>query len=141
MSLNLNQMKNLYQQSIKTLQARADKIFSEFIRRRDTPGGIGKCCTCGKFITYETCDAGHWQSRGLKNTRYNGLNVAAQCISCNRFQEGRKDRHRDFIEKKYGISKRYLIESLAHQKCTDYKFLLINVIENYTIEVEELRKQ
>ena len=121
-------VKNLYQQNIKTLEKKADIIFSQYIRMRDTPGGIGKCCTCGKFITFQSCDAGHWISRARKNTRYNLMNVAAQCRTCNRFQEGRKDRHRDYIDKKHGIENRQHLEYLSTLKCPDYKFTLIATI-------------
>ena len=40
-----------------------DRIFSIFIRKRDTKEGYGFCISCGKPITFETCDCGHYINR------------------------------------------------------------------------------
>ena len=121
-------MTNLYLLPIKKLQAKADLIFSKYIRMRDTPG---KCCTCGKFIDFKSCDAGHYMERNYKNTRYNEYNVHGQCRECNRFKNGEKALHRDYIDKEHGIENRTHLEYIAKITCPDYKFLLVAVIHGF----------
>ena len=79
--------------------ANCDKLFSEYIRKRDTPG---KCISCQRVITFDTADAGHFMSRSHMATRYHDLNVNAQCKKCNRFEHGRQYEHARGIDEKYG---------------------------------------
>jgi hypothetical protein len=82
---------------------KADKYFSEYIRLRDSDNyGNIICITCGKVVTYEEADAGHFIDRSHKATRYNERNVNAQCRTCNRFQSGRQYEHGIAIDLKYG---------------------------------------
>ncbi len=58
-----------------------DNVFSEFIRKRDcTP--YGRCISCGKVITYDTADCGHYINRKHMATRYDENNCNAQCRHC-----------------------------------------------------------
>lgn len=102
----------------------ADRVFSKFIRLRDCRGGYGYCCSCGKIITYETCDAGHFVNRRWMMTRYDERNVNAQCRSCNRFDEGNNVGYVRFIQRKYG---------------DDVVDLLISMKKNYSWSDFELR--
>ena len=47
--------------SRKTLIKKLDKVFSEYIRKRDTDkNGYGLCCTCAKRLHYKEGHAGHF---------------------------------------------------------------------------------
>lgn len=48
----------------------ADKIFSEYIRKRDK----GVCYTCGKVQDWKKCDNGHYIRRGIMQFRYDEIN-------------------------------------------------------------------
>ena len=65
--------------SHKTTKAKLVKLFSEFIRLRDSnEHGLGQCISCGKFITVwrdnvkfvKTAHAGHYYSRGASKALY-----------------------------------------------------------------------
>lgn len=69
-----------------------DKVFHEYIRRRDADNNTGNCdcVSCGKTIHFSESDAGHFISRKYLITRYDERNVHAQCRKCNRFEYGRQ---------------------------------------------------
>tara|TARA_R100000388_G_C7240308_1_gene160812 strand:+ start:825 stop:1223 length:399 start_codon:yes stop_codon:yes gene_type:complete len=69
-----------------------DKVFHEYIRRRDVDNNTGycNCITCDKTIHFSETDAGHFISRQYLSTRYDESNVFAQCRKCNRFEYGRQ---------------------------------------------------
>lgn len=84
--------------------AKLDALFSIFIRRRDcTP--YGRCVSCGKVITFETCDAGHFYVRSIMSLRYDEDNVNAQCRHCNRFLEGLAMEYKTRLIEKIGEKK------------------------------------
>lgn len=68
------------------LVAKLDRLFSQYIRLRDTmPNGYGKCISCGKIKTYDQMDCGHFHSRRHMATRFDEDNAHAECRYCNRF--------------------------------------------------------
>jgi hypothetical protein len=83
-------------------KAKADKYFSQYIRMRDSYSTImtANCCTCGKYTTQFDC--GHFISRRFEATRYDEKNAHAQCLKCNRFENGNQFAHAQFIDEKYG---------------------------------------
>lgn len=84
--------------------AKLDALFSIFIRRRDC-APYGQCISCGKVITFETADAGHFYNRGIMALRYEEDNVHAQCRHCNRFREGLIMEYNKGLIKKIGEKK------------------------------------
>jgi len=99
------------QLSHKGLVRKLDTLFSKFIRQRDwfpnwSASGerICQCCTCGaiKEDANSQVHAGHFQKRGNWNTRWDEMNVHAQCKKCNTFQGGRDFEFGLYIDKKYG---------------------------------------
>jgi len=87
-----------------------DTIFSKYIRRRDCGYGYAPCISCGKLITYDTSDCGHYENRKHMATRYDEKNCNAQCRACNRFSEGNIQGYRRGLIKKYGESEVEKIE-------------------------------
>jgi hypothetical protein len=84
----------------KLAKQKADKYFSEYIRNRDSVNGIATCITCGKKTGQFDC--GHFISRRFQATRYDEQNAHAQCLKCNRFQNGNQYQHGKSIDDKYG---------------------------------------
>ncbi len=64
------------------LKAKLDKVFSEYIRKRDTRNGVFKCISCGRILPYEQADCGHYINRKHMSTRFDEMNCNAQCRSC-----------------------------------------------------------
>lgn len=75
--------------SRKTLVNKADKVFSEYIRRRYADdNGVTECFTCGKQDHWKKLQCGHFQSRKHYATRWNEDNCQVQCAGCNVFRYG-----------------------------------------------------
>ena len=82
-----------------------DKIFSEYIRRRDADeNGYVKCCTCPTVSHWKEMDCGHWMLRGNKGTRFDERNCHAQCRTCNTHEDGMYDEHSSYIMHKHGLN-------------------------------------
>ena len=84
----------------KLAKQKADKYFSEYIRKRDSTNGMATCVTCGKRTAQFDC--GHFLSRRFQSTRYDEQNAHAQCLKCNRFENGNQFEHSKAIDEKYG---------------------------------------
>ena len=72
----------------KTWIAKLDKVFSLYIRMRDSKPyryGSFRCISCGDSFPIAMADAGHFVSRNCMPLRWNPANVHAECQSCNRF--------------------------------------------------------
>lgn len=93
--------------------AKLDRVFSKWIRMRDCQDGVGNCISCGKLISYEQMDAGHFIGRQHLGTRWNEKNTHGQCRSCNRFNEGNKGMYQTTLISKYGPS---ILDELAIAK-------------------------
>ncbi len=100
---------------LSTLKNKLDKIFSEYIRRRDVDDhtGFGKCIDCGRETPFAEGDAGHFVGRRHLSTRWDEDNVHFQHRYCNRFLNGRQyeygqalgDRADELIQKSHQIAK------------------------------------
>lgn len=111
----------------KKVIARLDKIFSEFIRLRDSDkNGYGKCITCGKIIFWKDGDAGHAINRAHMSTRFDEMNVHLQCRYCNRFREGEIVEYTQALVRKYGQSRLDILLAKKH---------LTNKLTNFDGEV------
>ena len=86
----------------QTLIAKLDKVFSLFIRQRDSRDGYFKCISCGRIKEYWQADCGHYINRAVMATRYDEMNCNAQCRHCNRFKGGNREGYRIGLLKKCG---------------------------------------
>lgn len=89
--------------SLKRLKKEADRVFSVWIRNRDSIDGIATCCTCGARMPWQEIQNGHFVSRKHFVTRWDERNCAAQCAKCNGpYGKGEEFLFGQFIDKKYG---------------------------------------
>ena len=85
------------------LKGKLDRLFSEYIRRRDADhAGYCRCVTCGKMQHWKEMDAGHFVPRDRIATRWDETNVHPQCRECNRFRSGKQYEHGRAIDRMYG---------------------------------------
>lgn len=115
-----------------------DRVFSLYVRRRDCGGGQGRCITCGKAITWDKCDAGHYIPRAHLSTRWNEINVHAQCVACNRLHDGMEDKYREALIQRYGLS---AVETLERRKHDIVKLTNKNykeLINYYKLKIKRL---
>jgi len=101
-----------------TNKKKLDRIFSKYIRKRDTKKGYGKCVTCRVIKPYEDLDCGHYISRQHLATRWDEYNCAIQCRKCNRFMGGEQDEFAVYLMDKYGKD---IIHELNKSKWTPIK--------------------
>ena len=115
-----------------------DRIFSKYIRLRDSKDGYFICCSCGQMKPYAMADAGHFINRRWMSLRWREDNVHAQCSACNRFDEGNSAGYAVFMIKKYGQEHVDMLLALKHQsqKWTDFELDLL--IKEYKQKVKAL---
>jgi 5-methylcytosine-specific restriction endonuclease McrA len=114
-----------------------DNVFSEFIRKRDC-APYGRCISCGKVITYDTADCGHYINRKHMATRYDENNCNAQCRSCNRFDEGNLQGYRRGLINKYGEKITDNLEIKKHNISKLSEAELDILIAYYKTKIKEL---
>jgi len=121
---------------LKTLQAKADKLQSEYIRRKwaDHQGNC-KCVSCGTVKPWKEMDAGHFvpKSRGAA-VRYIEENVHPECPGCNRFHDGHLIGYTRFMIEWYGEEKIDELQAEARKTLSqsEKRQLVENAIEYYS---------
>lgn len=93
----------------------ADKLFSRYIRLRDSEWvdgeRIGECITCGRRLVVFTggkfiasAQNGHLISRGVYQLRFNEQNCSLQCAHCNAWLDKDEmiERYRNAVDLKFG---------------------------------------
>ena len=114
---------------------KVDKVFSQYIRLRDSINGQCQCITCYKIFPIEEVDAGHFMPRSRKATRYNEENVNAQCHSCNRFQNGLQYKYGIELDEKYGNGTAIELMEKSHKI---KKFTVVELKELYEYYKEKV---
>jgi hypothetical protein len=125
--------------SLSTLDAKAWKLCSEYVRRRGADeNGYVACFTCSKVFRWQDLHAGHFQRRRHKATKFHEMNIQPQCISCNTFQDGEQFIFGRNLDKKYGAGMADMLAELAKKehKITrdDYEYM----IRDFTEKIEAL---
>ena len=127
--------------TISKLKKKLDKVFSEYIRKRDSDyKGNCKCISCGKEYPAfgGSTHAGHLFSRRYLSIRYDERNVNSQCSYCNTFLNGNQIKAARGVENKWGKGTVDELESRMHIVVkltrTDYE----ESIERYKQKIREL---
>lgn len=107
-------MRKLKKKSYARLKKELDDVFSKYIRARDNY----VCFTCGKQLTPQTSQAGHYISRTYLSTRWHEKNVNCQCYGCNIARKGNMSEYAYNLVKKYSIN---ILEDLQVLKNTPVK--------------------
>lgn len=91
-----------------------DKVFSEYIRKRDADhNGNVSCFTCGKVAHWKEMQCGHFQSRKHYATRWDEQNCQVQDSGCNIFRSGEQFKFGINLDKKYGQGTAETLERMA----------------------------
>lgn len=126
------------------LKAKLDKVFSLYIRLRDSREYDFKyfrCISCGKLKPFEQADCGHYFSRTHMSTRYSEQNCNAECSYCNRFVSDHLVGYRQNLIRKIGVEM-YDILCWQHtqtKKWTDYE--LQHLIDYYQDKIKEMKNK
>lgn len=125
-----------------TLVKKLDKVFSQYIRLRDSDiNGMFRCISCGKIKPFGQADAGHFHSRRHMATRFDEDNVSAECRACNRFSADHLIGYRENLIKKIGTQRFQLLEVKAHSIKKWSCFELEQLIKYYTVLVKKLSEE
>lgn len=125
-----------------SLTAKLDKVFSEYIRLRDTrEDGTFICISCNRILPYDQADCGHYINRKHMSTRFSEKNCNAQCRSCNRFDEGNIQGYRRGLVAKYGEPIVVMLESMKNQINKISEFEYNAMIDRYRKEVKRLKRE
>tara|TARA_R100000700_G_scaffold8863_1_gene12876 strand:- start:1759 stop:2157 length:399 start_codon:yes stop_codon:yes gene_type:complete len=123
------------------LKAKLDKLFSEYIRKRDSDHrGVCKCISCGKEAPAfgGSMHAGHLFSRRFLSIRYDPKNVNSQCSYCNTFLNGNQLKAARGVEKKWGEGTVAELESRMHTTVKLSRIDYEEAIENIKRKIAEL---
>jgi hypothetical protein len=109
--------------SYARLKKDLDKIFSEYIRLKDSRHLIARCYTCGKKASYKELQAGHYVPRNYLPLRWDERNVKVQCVGCNIFKKGNLDEYAIKLRQEYGNK---ILETLNKEK---YKLIKLSTLD------------
>ncbi len=127
-------------QSLASLTSDLDRVYSKYIRLRDSFQGFGTCITCKTHLAWEDGDCGHFLSRRWLSTRYFELNTWLQCRRCNRYNDGEDEIFATALISKYGDSFIPWLINLKHQPVRFDRGWYAQQIEHYHQAVELLEK-
>jgi len=118
--------------TIPKLTAKAQKIFNAYIRQRDSQDGYFTCISCGRTLTTDQMDAGHFAPvKGGSALRFDEYNVNGECKKCNGFDEFHLIGYRRGIIEKYGIEILIYLENNARNIKKWTRTELNDIIEKY----------
>ena len=129
-------------QNIATLTRKLDKVFSEFIRLRDSKPydfRYFKCISCGQIKPYEQMDCGHFVSRIHKATRWDEDNCNGECRACNRMSSDHIIYYQRNLEQKIGRDRVDMILARSRQVKKWSAWELETLIKHYEQEIEKLK--
>jgi len=117
-----------------------DRVFSIWIRRRDANECTGrvKCCTCEAAQHWAEMDAGHFIPRSNMATRWNERNVHPQDKLCNRVKDGEYEKHRDYINERYGYDAAEELERLGKTEVKFMQFEIDQMTQDYKDKIKAL---
>ena len=103
----------------KLTKAKVWKVFSEYIRRRDSDWrGNCECISCGAVKHWKEMHAGHF-IHNVNAVYFNEYNVNGQCPYCNTFKHGNLHFYKRNLELKVGKD---IVKDLMDTKWTVHKF-------------------
>ena len=135
--------KSSKKQSVSSLKKKADKLWSQYIRLRDSnSNGIGECITCGVQKPWKQGQCGHFISRSCNLLRYDEENTNFQCYSCNVMNHGEQYQYAINLDLKYGAgtaTKLHKQRNTPHQFTVDELLEVIHdanvYLEHYSIDI------
>lgn len=103
------------QKSIAKLKKELDRVFSAYIRKRDSKDGYFTCISSGRTLPVSKMHAGHFYARTFTATRWDERNVNGQSAQDNVFLSGNLLNYRKGIIAKYGEKVLEELEALHNQ--------------------------
>lgn len=125
--------------SYAALKREADKVVSEWVRRKDADeNGMLRCTTCGLHEHWKRLQCGHFISRVHLSCRWEARNLAPQCYACNVLRRGNPGEFALYLTSTYGPS---ILLELVEKKRQQVKYTrsdLETLISDYKRRLSEL---
>ena len=116
---------------------RLDKVFSEYIRRRDADeNGFVKCCTCPTVKHWKQMDCGHFRKCGNLSTRWNERNAAVQCPICNRPNDGEYAKMQHYLILRFGVGTIFKVIERSHEEWKPMQFEIDELTEHFKNKIK-----
>ena len=128
--------------STKSLKEKLDRVFSLYIRLRDSKEfdfNYFRCISCGRVLPFEQADCGHYIPRTNMALRFSEDNCHIQCRHCNRFKDGNILDYRQGLIRKIGEQRVELLEARKHESKKWSNWELERLIEYYEEEINKLK--
>lgn len=127
---------------LSSYKAKLWKIFSEFIRLRDSNlDGQAMCVTCDKWMPWKEGQAGHFIQGRTNGILFDERNVHFQCAPCNIWKHGNLENYYPFMMDKYSQSVIDDLKRLKRQLVKLDSTWYENHIEYYIEQVRLLKIQ
>ena len=129
--------------SVAALTRKLDRIFSEYIRLRDSkPFGYKyfRCISCGQVKPFEQMDCGHFIGRTHMSTRFDEQNCHGECRYCNRMSADHMIYYQRNLEVKIGRDKVEMLIARGKQTKKWSAWELEVLIKYYTERVKEMKQ-
>ena len=128
--------------STAALVRKADKIFSLYIRLRDSAAynyQYFRCISCGQIKPFEQMDCGHFISRTHQATRFDEENAHGECRFCNRFSSDHIIAYQRNLEAKIGKDRVDMLLARGRMTKKWSAFELQLLIKHYQQEVDKMQ--
>ena len=114
------------------------KIFSLYIRTRDSHNGEVECFTCNFIFPIKQIQAGHFIPGRRNSLLFNETNCHPQCMQCNVYKKGNLIEYYPRMVEKYGLDVIEKLKDLNYQ-ITQYKVAdLIEIKDKYQVLLDQL---
>jgi len=126
-----------YPKKLSTFKKWVWKAFSDYIRERDN----WECFTCGKVGQGSQIHAGHFIPSTKSATKFDEMNVHAQCYSCNIWKRGNAGEYAMRLIKKFGEK---AIEDMVNKSNKIHIFTyseLEEMFKTYKKKIKNMKEQ
>lgn len=119
--------------------SKLDKVFSEYTRRKDAcEYGRTKCITCGTFMHWAEMDCSHWIRRSHMATRWMETNAHSACKMCNQVNDGEEDKHKAYIEERYGFIEVIKLLELKQTEVHFTQYEIDEMTDMYKLKLKQI---
>ena len=130
--------------SVASLVRKLDRVFSEFIRLRDSRPyryQYFRCISCNQIKPYEQMDCGHFIGRTHMATRFDEDNCHGECRMCNRFSADHMIYYQRNLERLIGKDRLDILiaRGKGTKKWTAWELQIL--ITHYTEEVNKMKAE
>lgn len=121
-----------------TLIEKLDRVFSVYIRRKDSVGGLARCVTCGFKAPWRQMQNGHFISRRKMSVRWSEMNCHVQCPNCNEALGGNLAKYKEYMEMTYGSAATFRLQQKSNSSEKLSNDELSTLIKHYQEKVAKL---